>query len=357
MTLSQKDRGEKTVMRGNEVIAEAAVRASCRFFAGYPITPQNEIPEYLSWRLPEVGGVFIQAESEITAINMIYGASSAGGRAMISSSSMGISLMQEGISYLAGAELPCVIVNVARVGPGIGALQATQGDYFQAVKRGGHGDYHLIVLAPASLQETADLVIEAFDMADRYRNPVMILCDAILGQMMEIIDWRKVRKSSSPEKPWALRGKQRGGKKVIHSEVYSKERIQELYRKYDEVAKNEQRYESLYFNQAKLVIVAFGTMARVVKTVVREAREEGMRVGFIRPISLWPFPIKAFAEIDSHTKAILTVEMNMGQMVEDVRLAVEKRVPVFSYGWSGGDPPSPEDVFGKIKDIYKKLRG
>jgi 2-oxoglutarate ferredoxin oxidoreductase subunit alpha len=347
--------GEKILMKGNEAIGEAAIQAGCRFFFGYPITPQNELPEYMARRLPQVGGAMVQAESEVAAINMVYGAAGAGARVMTSSSSPGISLKQEGISYIAGAELPCVIVNMVRGGPGLGGIQPAQSDYFQAVKGGGHGDYRLLVLAPASLQEMVDLVQESFDLADRYRNPVMILGDGMLGQMMEPVEFTE-RPINLPEKPWATTGTaNHPGRNVINSLYLQPDKLEEhnlrLFAKYKTMAEEQVRYEAVDVESADLVMAAYGSTARIVKTAMDAAKKEGLKVGLIRPISLWPFPSEAFAKAAQTAKAFLTVEMSAGQMVEDVRLAVNGQKPVHFYGRVGGMIPTPEDVLAEMKQI------
>lgn len=352
---------ETVLMKGNEVIGEAAVRAGCRYFFGYPITPQNELPAYMAKRLPEVQGVFVQAESETAAINMVYGASGAGARVMTSSSSPGISLKQEGISYLAGAELPAVIVNMMRGGPGLGTIQPSQSDYFQATKGGGHGDYNMVVLAPASVQELADLTMDAFDIADKYRNPVMVLGDGVLGQMMEPVAFKE-RQSAEFVKDWATTGKQGRSKPNLINSLYldpekSAEHNEELHAKYMTMAKNEVRYEVKNLEDAEVVLVAYGMMARITSSVMNKAREKGMKVGLIRPISVWPFPDEAFEMALPQAKAFLTVEMSKGQMVEDVRLAVNGRAPVHFYGKTGGVIPSPQEVMEQLEAVYAKVQG
>jgi 2-oxoglutarate ferredoxin oxidoreductase subunit alpha len=343
-------------MKGNETLAEAAIRAGCRYFFGYPITPQNEIPEYLARELPRVDGVFIQAESEIGAIHMVYGAAATGARVMTSSSGPGISLKTEGISFLAGSELPCVIVNIVRGGPGLGGIQPAQSDYFQATKGGGHGDYRLIVLAPASVQEMADLTALAFQLADTYRNPVMILGDGILGQMMEPVEFGEVvLKDITPvEKPWATTG--RKGKRppnIINSLYLDPEKLEEhnlsLFRKYRQVQELETRAEHYLTKDAEYLVVAYGTTARVAKAAVDQAREKGIKAGLLRPVTLWPFPEAAIGRIAAATaKAVLTVEMSLGQLVEDVRLAVNGQAPVHFYGRAGGMIPGVKGVYQEI---------
>jgi len=349
--------GERILMKGNEAIGEAAIKAGCRFFFGYPITPQNELPEYMSRRMPQVEGTFVQAESEVAAINMVYGAAGAGARVMTSSSSPGISLKQEGISYIAGAELPAVIVNIVRGGPGLGGIQPGQGDYFQSVKGGGHGDYRLIVLAPANLQEAVDLVTEAFDLADYYRNPVLILGDGLLGQMMEPVEFKGAKPRELPEKDWATNGlRNHGGKKnVVNSLVLDPAGLEEhnirLQAKYNEIAKNEQKAELINCEDADLIFVAYGSTARIAKTALTQLRQQGLKVGLLRPISLWPFPVDAFESVIPQAKSFLTLEMSAGQMVEDVRLIVNGRKPVHFYGRMGGIVPTPEEIAAKAQEI------
>ncbi len=344
----------KVLMKGNEAIAEAAVLAGCRYFFGYPITPQNEIPEYMSKRLPEVGGTFLQAESEIAAVNMVYGAAGAGARVMTSSSSPGISLKQEGISYIACAELPCVIVDMVRTGPGLGGILPSQGDYFQATKGGGHGDYHLIVYAPNSVQEAADCVMQAFDVADMYRVPAMILGDGMIGQMMEPVEFRQQKKRSLPEKTWAATGHGSGEKKALINSIYIEAeemstviaRLQDVYNK---IRENEIQYESYMMEDAEICIAAFGTTSRVAKNAIVKVRNEhGIKAGLLRPITLWPFPYEPFFNAADRCKAFLTVEMNTGQMVEDVRLAVDGKRPVGFTGITGGHVPTLRTIVDAI---------
>lgn len=349
----------KILITGNEALAEAAVRAGCRRYFGYPITPQNEIPEYMSRRLPEVGGTFVQAESEIAAINMVYGASAVGERAMTSSSSPGISLMQEALSFMAASELPAVIVNMQRGGPGLGNIAPSQADYFQAVKGGGHGDYKLLVYAPSTIQEIVDLTVRAFDKADEYRNPVMILGDGVLGQMMEPVELPEVEPRQS-EKPWALTGAKGRPGKVIRSlfmlpgeEGGLERQNYKMKAKYERMAEREVMYESVDTEDADLVVVAFGTSARIAKTAVNLARAEGIKAGLIRPITLFPFPVNVIAETAGRVERFLVVEMNMGQMVEDVRLAVNGRAPVSFYGRPGGAILAVEDVLSSIRNCVQ----
>jgi len=350
---------KKILMKGNEALAEAAIQAGCRFYAGYPITPQNEIPEYMSWRMPESGGVFIQAESELSAINMVFGASAVGVRAMTSSSSPGISLKQEGISYLAGAELPSVIVNIQRGGPGLGNISGSQADYFQAVKGGGHGDYRLLVYAPSSVQEIWDLTMKAFDKADEYRNPVMILGDGMIGQMMEPLIPTPYKPSLLPPKDWALTGCAGRKPNVIKSlhmgEGILEKRNWQLKKKYDMMREKEVMYDSLYMDDAELIVVAYGIAARIASSSVRRLRREGTRIGLFRPLTLFPFPERQLKDICNGKRRFLTIEMNMGQMVEDVRLSVEGRAKVDFYGRPGGAIPTPEELYKVIISSLKTL--
>lgn len=355
--------GDRQLMKGNEAVAEAAVRAGCRFFAGYPITPQNEIPEYMSHRLPEVGGTFIQAESEVAAINMLYGASGAGARVMTSSSGPGISLMQEGISYLAAAELPAVIVNMARGGPGLGGIQAAQGDYFQATKGGGHGDYHLIVLLPASIQEMVDLTRLAFELADRYRNPVMLLADAVLGQAMEPVSFTDEPVTAKPFRPWATTGwKGDRPRNVINSLYLEPEELEKLnlrlQKKYAGITAREKRWETIGLGDAEVVLVAYGTTARICRSAMERGRAEGLRIGLIRPITAWPFPEQPFEEaLARGIKKFLVVEMNYGQMWEDVRLVINGRGQVAFYGRAGGMMPTPAVVVEEVRRLLGRGNG
>jgi 2-oxoglutarate ferredoxin oxidoreductase subunit alpha len=352
---------DKRFMAGNEAIAEAAVQAGCRHYFAYPITPQNEIGEYMAWRMPEVGGTFLQAESEVAAIYMVFGAAGAGARTMTSSSSPGISLMQEGISYIAAAELPCVIVNMMRGGPGLGGIAPSQSDYFQATKGGGHGDYHLLVLAPSTGQEAADLTMLAFDLADRYRNPVMILGDGNIGQMMEPIEFRPPAENVVlPNKDWAIRGGSAGHRKLIKS-LYLDPPILEkrnliIAQKLREAVKNEVRFESYMTDDAEFIIAAYGTVARIAKTAIKILREKGLKVGLLRPISLYPFPYEAFAQLAGRVKSFLVVEMSMGQMLEDVKLGLCCKSQVYFYGRVGGIVPSYDEIVGEIEKISVRAR-
>ena len=348
----------KKLWKGNEAIAEAAVAAGCRYFFGYPITPQNEIPEYLSWRIFEVGGAFIQAESEVSAINMVYGAAGAGARAMTSSSSPGISLKQEGISYIAGAELPCVIVNMMRSGPGLGGISPAQSDYFQATKGGGHGDYHCIVYAPSTVQEFVDITYRAFDVADEYRTPVMIIGDGMLGQMMETAEIPPMRDLSTlPNKDsWAACGHSDGKQRLINSIRNEADELEafniRLFEKYKLIAEKETKYEEFQNDDADIVFVAYGSVARICKAAVIELRAQGIKAGLIRPITLYPFPTEVIAKTAAkkNVKKFITAEMSMGQMVEDVRLAVNGVKPVEFYGRCGGNIMMPADLVKYVKE-------
>ena len=346
---------EKILMKGNEAIGEAAVVAGCRHYFGYPITPQSELIEYMAKRLPQVDGVFLQAESEVAAINMVYGAASAGCRVMTSSSSPGISLKQEGISYIAGSQLPCVIVNVQRGGPGLGSIQPGQADYFQATKGGGHGDYRNIVLAPNSVQEMADITIEAFDLADKWRNAVMILGDGALGQMMEPVEFKESN-SKPVEKPWAATGRRGRTKPNIVNSLYLQPDLMEkhnhvLQEKYAKIQAEETRWEALNTDDAEVVVVAYGITSRIAMTAINKARANGAKVGLFRPISLWPFPSQPLAELAKTAKAFVVFEMSAGQMVEDVRLAVNGAKPVSFHGRTGGMLPTPKELYEKIISV------
>ena len=343
---------EKVLMKGNEAIAEAAIQAGCRHYFGYPITPQTEIAAYMAKRMPKIGGTFLQAESEIAAINMVYGASSAGKRVMTSSSSPGISLKSEGISYLAGSDLPAVIVNAQRGGPGLGGIQPSQSDYWQATKGGGHGDYHLIVLAPASVQEMAELTIRAFDLADKYRMPAMLLADGTIGQMMEPVSF-DLNIAPAPEKPWATTGTQmKRPHNVINSLYLVPEQLEKenfaRYERYETIKQTEAAAEEYMVDDAEIVIVAFGIAARVSKNAVNEARANGIKVGLIRPITLWPFPDKVLKAAAAHAKQFISVELSMGQMIDDVKLAIECKAPVTLCNRAGGMIPSPAQVYQAI---------
>ena len=349
---------KKVLMYGNEVVGEAAIIAGCKFYAGYPITPQNELTAYMARRMPEESRTFIQAESELAAINMVLGASAAGERAMTSSSSPGISLKQEGISYAAGLQLPCVIVNMMRGGPGLGNIAPSQADYFQATRGGGHGDYRTVVLAPASVQELAESTYLAFDLADKYRNPVMILGDGILGQMMEPVQFNLKRKEKLPKKDWTLTGCKGRKPNIIRSLLLGEGALekhnQNLQEKYNKMRKNEIRCQTEGLDGNSLVIVAYGTSSRIVKSAIDKARDMGINVGLIRPITLYPFPTEIIQKTAKKAKAFLVVEMSMGQMIEDVKLAVEGKRPVHFYGRTGGGVPTPEAVLEQILKIAKK---
>ena len=347
--------------KGNEALAEAAIQAGCRFYAGYPITPQNEIPEYMSRRMPEVNGVFIQAESEIASINMVYGASAAGVRAMTSSSGPGISLKQETISFLAGAELPSVIVNIQRGGPGLGNITASQGDYFQAVKGGGHGDYKCMVFSPFNVQEMWDLTMRAFDKADEYRIPVIILGDGVVGQMMEPFHPTKYVRPHLPEKDWILNGCRGRKPRVIRTLFMAPGELErrnlDLQKKYLFIRKREVMYNAYDTEDAEVVVVAFGIAARIALSAVKELRREGRKAGLFRPVTLFPFPEKQIADIADRGKRFLVIEMNAGQMVEDVRLAVNGKSDVLFYGRPGGAVFNPEELYRKIKAAFPRTAG
>ncbi|GAB4309659.1 MAG: 3-methyl-2-oxobutanoate dehydrogenase subunit VorB [Candidatus Bipolaricaulota bacterium] len=345
---------DRQLMTGNEAMAEGAIRAGCRAYFGYPITPQNEILEYMAVHLPKVGGAFLQAESEVAAVNMCYGAAAAGVRVMTSSSSPGVSLKMEGISYLAGADLPCVILNVARGGPGLGNIAPAQGDYFQATKGGGHGDYRLIVLAPSTAQEAAELAGLAFDLSDQYRVPALILADGMLGQMMEPVALPAQRDPASlPPKPWALTGAKGREPNYIASFALDPTVLRDLnlrrQARYREIEAREVRWEETATEDAEVLLVAYGTMGRIAKTVVRRGRDEGVKVGLLRPITLWPFPYAPLRALAERVRAVLTVELSAGQMWEDVRLAVEGRCPTPFYGEMGGVVPTPSEILREVK--------
>ena len=346
---------EKVLMKGNEAIAEAAIRAGCRHYFGYPITPQTELAAYMAKRMPKIGGTFLQAESEIAAINMVYGVSSTGKRVMTSSSSPGVSLKQEGISYIAGADLPALIVNVQRGGPGLGGIQPSQSDYFQATKGGGHGDYHLIVLAPASVQEMADLTAKCFELADKYRMPAMLLADGTMGQMMEPVLLPE-ESDVTVEKPWELTGTNMERKHNIVNSLYLKpeelERTNfERFERYRQAEETEVMYEEYMMDDAEVCVMAFGIAARVSKNAVVAARKQGIKAGLLRPITLWPFPKKAVAAAATHCKGFVSVELSMGQMIEDIQLACQCKVPVALCNRAGGMIPSPEQVLESIKEM------
>lgn len=351
----------KVLMKGNEAIAEAAIKSGCLYFFGYPITPQTEISEYMAKRMPKVGGLCLQAESEVAAINMLMGASAAGSRAMTSSSSPGISLKSEGISYIAGCDLPCLIVNVQRGGPGLGGIQPSQSDYYQATRGVGHGDLRILVLAPSSVQEMASLTAEAFDLADEYRMPAMLLADGALGQMMEPVDFSVFPKRELAPKTWATNGlKNHEGKKNIINSLYIdpnelENSVIERYKRYDIVEEKEVRYEEYLTDDADIVLVAFGITARICKSAVTELRNQGIKAGLLRPVTLWPYPKKIISKLADHAKAFISVEMSMGQMVDDVRLAVNGKRPVYFFGRTGGIIPSVEEVICETTKISETL--
>ncbi len=354
--------GQKMLMKGNEAIAEAAIQAGCRFFFGYPITPQNQIPEYMSKRMPKVeGGCFLQAESEVAAINMVYGAAGAGARVMTSSSSPGISLKQEGISYIVGAELPCVIVNMVRGGPGLGSIQPAQSDYYQSTRGGGHGDYRMLVLAPSSVQEAVELTQLAFDLADKYRNPVLMMGDGLIGQMMEPVEMPEYVKPELPEKTWAATGWKPGcgRERAIINSLYIdpaalERHNRKLFEKYAVMEQTECRWQEELTDDADYVIVAYGTTARIARSAMRKLRDAGIKAGLIRPITLWPFPNAPIQKAAEHAKAFLTVEMSMGQMVDDVRLAVNGKKPVEFYGRTGGIVPTVREIVEQVEAMAKE---
>ena len=351
---------KKVLMKGNEAIAEAAIKSGCLHFFGYPITPQTEISEYMAKRMPKVGGLCLQAESEVSAINMIMGAAASGTRCLTSSSSPGISLKSEGISYIIGCDLPCVIVNVQRGGPGLGGIQPSQQDYYQATKANGHGDEHVIVLAPSSVQEMAQLTSEAFDLAVIYRMPAMILADGALGQMMEPVDFELAAKREIPEKTWAACGTEGKRKKNIVNSLYIdpnelEQTVIERFKRYDEIAEKEVKYEEYKCDDADIVIVAYGITSRIAKTAIAAARAKGIKVGLFRPITLWPYPKKQLGTLADTAKHFLVTELNMGQMVDDVKVAIECKKPVSFFGRTGGMIPAPADVLAEIEKIAAAL--
>ena len=350
----------KVLMKGNEAIAEAAIRSGCRHYFGYPINPQTEIAEYMAKRMPKIGGVCLQAESEIAAINMVLGAASAGVRVMTSSSSPGISLKSEGISYMVGSDLPALILNVQRGGPGLGGIQPAQSDYYQATKANGHGDLHLIVLAPNSIQEAADYTSLAFELGDKYRVPVMMLADGALGQMMEPVEFKDAGETVLPEKPWATTGTECKRKKNIINSLFIKAdelevSVNERFDRYAEIEKNETRCEEYMTEDADIVIVSYGITSRICKTAITMARKEGIKVGMVRPITLWPYPSDALAKAAKTAKEFLVVELNKGQMVGDVKLAIECSRPVSFYGRTGGMIPTPEEILEEIRKIGGRI--
>jgi len=350
---------DKILMCGNEALAEAAIQAGLDAYFGYPITPQNEVPAYMARRMPQESKVFVQCESELAAINMVFGAAATGARAMTSSSSPGISLMQEGLSYLAGAELPAVVANIMRGGPGLGNIAPSQSDYFQSTRGGGHGDYHMIVLAPYSVQEIADLVHLAFDLADKYRITVMILGDGFLGQMMEPVEINR-RKSNQkpPAKPWALTGAANRDQNIVRSLFLAEGVLEELnlrlQKKYREISDTELLYKEEMIDDADIIVVAYGIMARIAHDAVHQARDNGIKAGLFRPITLWPFPYNPLSNLAHDHSAFLTVEMSYGQMLDDVRLAVNGKSPVHFFGRAGGAVPSVQEVLDKIMETSKQ---
>ena len=348
--------GNKVLMKGNEAIAEAAIRSGCRHYLGYPITPQTELAAYMAKRMPKIGGVFLQAESEIAAINMVYGVAATGRRVMTSSSSPGISLKQEGISYIAGSDLPCLIVNVQRGGPGLGGIQPSQSDYFQATKGGGHGDYHLIVVAPSSVQEMAQLTGLAFDLAEKYRMPAMLLADGTVGQMMEPVELPEEKDVEFTEKDWAVTGtKMQRPHHIVNSLYLVPDELErknfERFERYRRIQETEARYESFLMDDAEICVVAFGIAARVSKNAVLAARAEGLKVGMIRPITLWPFPSQTLKEAADRVKGFVSVELSMGQMIEDIKLAISCRKPVELVNRAGGMIMSPDEVLAGIRKM------
>ncbi len=352
---------EKILMKGAEAMGEAAIKAGCRLFFGYPITPQNEAPAYMSRRMPEVGGTFLQAESEVAAINMLYGAAAAGHRVMTSSSSPGVSLMMEGISYIAGAQLPVVLVNVMRGGPGLGGIGPAQADYFQSTKGGGHGDYRIITLAPADLQEQVDLMYDAFDLADEYRNPVMVLTDGLLGQIMEAVEFKREKDLTTLiSKPWAANGRKDRTKNLISSFDLDLDGLERhnntIQAKYNIIKEKEVRCESFHAEESDIVAIAYGTMGRICKTAIKQMREDGASVGMFRPISLWPFPEKEILQLaqNSKVKAFVVFELSAGQMIEDVKMYTKDMKPVHFHGRTGGNVPSPGEVIEKIRSVQKE---
>lgn len=344
---------ERVLMKGNEALAEAAIRAGCRHFFGYPITPQTEVAAYMSRRMPKIGGTYLQAESEVAAANMVLGAASAGVRAMTSSSSPGISLKTEAISYMVGSDLPCLIINVQRGGPGLGGIQPSQADYWQATRALGHGDMHVLVFAPSTVQEMVDMVFLAYDLADQYRMPALMLADGMLGQMMEPVVFPEAQETAPTEKPWATNGHQH---KRVHNVVNSlyiqpqvlEDTVSARFKKYETIIATEAREEEYLTEDADYILVAYGATARIARTAVGKLREQGVKAGLIRPITVWPFPTKAIDKACATAKGFLCVEMSMGQMVDDVRLAVNGRKPVSFFGRTGGIVPSPDEVVREV---------
>jgi len=350
----------KVLMKGNEAIAEAAIRAGCEAYFGYPITPQTEVLEYMSRRMPKLGRAFVQAESEIGAINMVYGAACGGARVMTSTSSPGFSLMQEGISYIACSMVPAVIVNVMRGGPGLGNIQPSQADYFQMTKGGGHGDYYAITLAPSTVQEVVDHVALAFDLADKYRQPVLVIADGMIGQIMEPVELPVMAMPRRPERPWALTGAKGRQKNIVTSLYLDAEGLEkvneELQAIYRQIEANETRYDEYFLEDAELVLVAYGTAARIARTAVKRARDKGIQAGLFRPVTVYPFPYARLKEAVSHASHVLVVEMNAGQMLEDVRLAACDAAPIHFFGKMGGIVPLPEDILTEIEAVCEMAR-
>ncbi len=352
----------KELWKGNEAVAEAAIRAGCRYFFGYPITPQNEVPEYFSRHMPEHGGCYVQAESEVAAINMVYGAAGSGARVMTSSSSPGISLKQEGISYIAGAELPAVIVNMMRGGPGLGSIAPAQADYFQATRGGGNGDYRTVVLAPATVQELTDLTQEAFDIADEYRIPVLIAADGMIGQMMEAIEWKKPKPRKLPPKDWATDGtKGKRPHNIVNSLFIDpkacSDHNQRLQQKHERIMQNEVRFDEFKTNDAEILFAAYGTTARICRAAALKLRKEGIKAGVFRPVTLWPFPEEALHKraAQESVKAVVCVEMSMGQMIDDVKISVNGVKPVYFVGTGGGTIPTPEEAAAEARRALKEV--
>lgn len=347
----------KVLMKGNEAIAEAAIQAGCRHYFGYPITPQTEVAAYMAKRMPKIGGCFLQAESEIAAINMVYGAASTGHRVMTSSSSPGISLKAEGLSYMAGSDLPALVINVQRGGPGLGGIQPSQSDYFQATRGAGHGDFHMIVLAPASVQEMADMTVKGFDLADQYRMTCMILADGTLGQMMEPVEI-KVPEKRDFDKRWATTGTEmKRARNIVNSLSLDPNELEQFnfarYDRYHQIEETEAMYEAYQMDDAEICVVAFGIASRVAKNAINQARKDGVKVGLIRPITLWPFPKKALKAAAEKCEKFISVELNMGQMIEDVRAAIEYKRPVELCNRAGGIIPSAEQVYNQIMNAAK----
>ena len=349
----------RTLMKGNEALAEAAIRSGCTHFFGYPITPQNEIPEYLSRELPKRGGVYLQAESEVAAIHMVYGAASAGGRVMTSSSSPGIALMQEGLSLVASAQLPCVIVNVQRAGPGIGGIQPSQADYYQMTRGGGNGGYRIPSFAPATIQESVDMMFEAFDMAEKYRTPVYIVSDGMLGQMMEPVEFKRRKKPGMDDRSWAVNGHNHNRHPIIIKTMslnpeFLQDHNDKLHENYDKITRLEAKYERYRLEDAIISLVAYGSTSRIVKDAITILEKDGIKTGLIRPKTLWPFPQEPFSSIPPSCDQLLCVEMSCGQMIDDVKLAINGRLPVRFFGTSGGMIPAPAEIAEHVRELVKK---